>query len=365
MSGLSRSLEALVRGEPAPKGVKALARVLSWFYGAGAALNQMAWDRGWRKSVRLPVKVIGVGNLVAGGAGKTPLVMALVQELAAMGHKPVVISRGYGGGSREKALWVNPPDGPMATASQAGDEPVLMARRLNVPVWVGADRAAVGRAVLECLGEVVLVGDDLFQHRRLHRDLNILVMDAARPLGNGLMLPRGPLREPVPAMRRADAVVLTRADDAEKTATMRRLLAGWLPGAPVLACRHGLTGLRGREGAEISREEYSGAPVLAFCGLARPEQFLDSVTNLGLQEAAQRVFPDHHPYSAADLDELWREAIAAGATALVCSEKDAARLPERLPDGPPLWVTRLDLEFLPGGESLRDLLSPLFVEADS
>jgi tetraacyldisaccharide 4'-kinase len=357
MSGLGQSLEALVRGEPSPAGVRALARVLSWFYGAGATLNQMAWDRGWRKSVRLPVKVIGVGNLVAGGAGKTPLVMAIVRELKDMGLSPVVISRGYGGTRREAALWVNPPEGPMVPAARAGDEPVLMARRLNVPVWVGADRAAVGRAATERLGRVVLVGDDLFQHRRLHRDLNILVMDTARPLGNGLMLPRGPLREPVSAMRRADSVVLTRADDPGKTATMRRLLAGWLPGVPVLACRHDLTGLRDREGAEVPREEYSGAPVLAFCGLAQPEQFLDGLDGLGLQVAAKRVFPDHHAFSAGDLAELWQEAARVGAAALVCSEKDAARLPEALPQGTPLWVTRLDLDFGPEREALRQMLA--------
>jgi tetraacyldisaccharide 4'-kinase len=317
----------------------------------------MAWDLGLRHAQRLDAPVIGVGNLVAGGAGKTPLVMALVGEILDMGLYPVVISRGYGRRCEQNVLWVNPPGRPMASADQAGDEPVLLARRLDVPVWVGADRWAAGKAVLESLGRVVLVADDLFQHRRLHRDLNILVLDAAHPLGNGRSLPRGPLREPVRAMGRASAVVLSRAEDSGDMERARRLAAKRAPGAPVLPCRHRVSGLRRVDGRPVSLDEYQGQPVLAFCGLARPDDFSASLEKLGLVISARRWFGDHHAYAGREVADLWKEAGRAGARALVCSEKDAVRLPADLPPELPLWVTRLELEFPEGREALRGLLA--------
>ncbi|MCA1905372.1 MAG: tetraacyldisaccharide 4'-kinase [Desulfarculus sp.] len=327
-------------------------------YGLGAGGKNLLYDLGLRKPRRLPAPVIGVGNLVAGGTGKTPLVMAVVRALWGLGLPAAVISRGYGAAAgRGGVTWVSRGHGPLVDAQRAGDEPLLLARRLPAPVAAGPDRWEVGRAVLAQCGPRVLVCDDLFQHRRLHRDLDLVALDAARPLGNGHLLPAGHLREPAAGLRRAGALVLTRADDAAAVDQDRRWLRSfWGPG-PVLACRHRLAGLDDAQGQPLPEADRRGKPVLAFCGLADPDQFAAGLTRAGLAVLDLAGFPDHHFFTPAELGDLWRRAAALGAAALVCSEKDWVRLPAELPPGPPLWVTRLELEFAPDQPDLASVLA--------
>ncbi|MFZ5587746.1 MAG: tetraacyldisaccharide 4'-kinase [Thermodesulfobacteriota bacterium] len=330
----------------------------SWLYGLGAGAKNLAYDLGLARPRRLPAPVIGVGNLTAGGSGKTPLTMAVVQALARLGLPAAVISRGHGGrAERGGVTWVSLGDGPLADAREAGDEPALMARRLDAPVAAGPDRHAVGRAVLGRCGGRVLVADDLFQHRRLHRDLDLVAMDAAHPLGNRRMLPAGWLREPAAGLRRATAVILTRAEDPQATDAARRWLRGFWGAGPVLACRHVLAGIDDAQGAPLPPYAWRGQPVLAFCGLADPGQFFAGLERAGLLVIDRQGFADHHPFSAQELTGLWRRAAGQGVAAMVCSEKDRARLPENLPAGSPLWVTRLELEFVEGPQALERLLA--------
>lgn len=338
--------------------LKGAARIASWLYGLGATAKNLAYDFGLARPRRLAAPVIGVGNLNAGGSGKTPLTMAVVCALAGLGLPAAVISRGHGGrAARRGVTWVSLGRGPLVDAAAAGDEPVLMARRLAVPVAAGPNRHAVGRAVLRRCGGRVLVADDLFQHRRLHRDLNLAVMDAGRPLGSGLLLPAGFLREPATGLRRADAVVLTRAEDAQAVEAARRWLRATWGAGPVLACRHVISGLEDSQGEALPEAAWRGQPVLAFCGLADPGQFCASLKRAGLVVIDRQDYPDHHAFAAGELAGLWRRAGGQGVVALVCSEKDRARLPKTLPEGPPLWVTRLDLEFAEGPEALARLLA--------
>ncbi len=362
---MSRDLTALharaASGQPGPWWLGCLRAVLrgaAGLYGLGAGGKNLLYDLGLRRPRRLAAPVIGVGNLVAGGAGKTPLVMAVVRALLALGLPAAVISRGYGAvAGRGGVTWVSTGQGPLLDARQAGDEPLLLARRLPVPVVAGPDRWRVGRAVLAQCGPRVLVADDLFQHRRLGRDLDLVAMDAARPLGNGHLLPAGHLREPASGLRRAGAVVLTRAGDPAVVDQDRRWLRSfWGPG-PVLACGHHLAGLDDAQGQALPPGTWRGRPVLAFCGLADPEQFRAGLLRAGLTVLDAVGFADHHFFSPQELRDLWQRAADLGAAALVCSEKDWVRLPQDLPPGAPLWVTRLELEFAPDQPGLAAVLA--------
>ncbi len=337
--------------------LRGLARGASWLYGLGVGARNAAYDLGLARVERLPLPVVGVGGLSVGGSGKTPVVAALARACLRLGLPVAVVSRGYGGRGGGGVRWVSRGGELLSGPAEAGDEPVLLARRLpGVPVAVGADRTAVGRAVWAACGPRVLVGDDLFQHRRLHRELDLLCLDAARPLGNGFLLPRGELREPAGSLRRAQAVVLTRAEDRECVERARRWLrSAWGPG-PVLVSRHRIAGLEDAAGHLLPEQSWRGRRVLAFCGLARPEGFFRALEGLGLSLVGREGFGDHHRFTPGELAELWREAGRLGAAALVTSEKDAVRLPAALPEGPPLWVTRLELEFEGGSEVLARLL---------
>lgn len=358
-SRAERWLRELTGSGPAPwwlTGLRGLARAGSWLYGGGAYLAALPWDLRLKTPRRLPVPVVGVGNLSAGGAGKTPLVAALVRALLQMGLPAGVLSRGYGGSASRGVRVVSVGQGPVLGVAQAGDEPVLLARQLPVPVAVGVDRFVAGRVLLAACGPRVLVADDLFQHRRLHRDLNLLALPLDRPPWQDAPLPRGTLREPLGALRRAQAVVLTRADDQAQVRRARIWLRShWGPG-PVLACRHRLAGLRELAGRELPPAEYAGAPVLAFCGLARPESFSAGLAGLGLEVRRLEPFADHHRFTPAELGDLWQRARELDCRALVTSEKDAVRLPP-LPAGARVWVTRLELEFQGGLGALQRLLA--------
>lgn len=336
-------------------------RAASGLYGLGVWARNLRYDLDDSQVRHLPAPVVGVGNLTVGGTGKTPLVMEVVAALTRLGLASAVVSRGYGGrpGAQDAPgiTWVSLGDGPLVDASQAGDEPVLLAQRLAVPVAVGPDRFSVGRAVLARCGPRVLVGDDLFQHRRLHRDLDIVALDARQPLGNGRLLPAGPLREPATGLRRALAVVLTHAEDPELVAERKAWLRAFWGVGPVLTCRHRVTGLADQEGRALPAEEWRGRAVLAFCGLGSPEGFAQGLAGLGLRALGLESFPDHHPYQPAEIEALWERARALGAEALVTSEKDAVRLPPVTPSGLKLWQSCLKLDFDQGSGSLEAVLA--------
>ncbi|MEW5913871.1 MAG: tetraacyldisaccharide 4'-kinase [Thermodesulfobacteriota bacterium] len=345
--------------ETGPAWLEALrlgASLASGLYAAGVWLNNTAYDLGLRPVRRLNAPVIGVGNLEVGGTGKTPLVLEVVASLERLGLPAGVISRGYGGRSQDEVVWVSEGGEPLTGAAQAGDEPLLIARRLKVPVAVGADRFAVGRALLERCGPRVLVADDLFQHRGLYRDLNLLCLDAADPLAGGRLLPRGRLREPAGALARAHAVVLTRAQSREQVERAQQLLAWRLEERPLLACRYYVRELVDRQGQAVDLAQADGMKVAGFCGLARPESFQASLEGLGLNLARFSVFADHHQFRPAEIKDLWQRAKQAGAWALVCSEKDAMRLPAGLQAEMVILHTRLCLEFWGGHAVLDDLL---------
>ncbi|HEX4112472.1 MAG TPA: tetraacyldisaccharide 4'-kinase [Stellaceae bacterium] len=251
---------------------------------------------------RAPVPVICVGNLVVGGAGKTPVVESVVQILRRRGHRPGILSRGYGGAAAGP-LRVAPA---RHDAAAVGDEPLLLARA--APVWVGRDRAAAARAACAA-GADCLVMDDGFQNPGLAKDLSLLVIDGSYGLGNGRVMPAGPLREPAPqGLARADAIVLIGDDRAGIAA---RVVKPMLRAA--LAPTNGAA--------------FAGRAVVAFAGIGRPAKFFASLRAAEARLVAQHVFPDHHSYRESELRRLASEA-AANDAALVTTEKDHVRLGE-------------------------------------
>ena len=272
------------------------------------------------KPERAPVPVICVGNLVAGGAGKTPVVLSLLEILAERGLKPAALTRGYGGEEAGPLQVV--PDSHDAAA--VGDEALLLAA--VAPTWVARDRVAGAKAAAAA-GAEVLVMDDGFQNPGLKKDLSLLVIDAAYGLGNGRVMPAGPLRETAAnGLARADAVVLIGRDDIGETEKhLVTKLGGRLPVLRAqLEPRHGgLTGER----------------VFAFAGIGRPEKFFESLREAGADVAGTESFADHQPYDSATLERLRAAAAAAGAR-LVTTAKDAARLGP----APPRDVAVLDVK---------------------
>ena len=277
-----------------------LLQPLGWLYALG-----VRWHRRHSRPGRLPVAVLSVGNITLGGTGKTPLVIALAQELQRRGFTVAVLLRGYGANSPQPRR-VDSTD----AAALVGDEALEIQRSLpGVAVWVGSDRLAGGAAAISAGADLLLLDDGL-QHWRLARDCDISVLDRRHGLGNRLVFPAGPLREPVDQLGRADLLVLAGAGLAPRP-----------PNWPLEKPCFSLTGWI------EPPERLLAEPLLAFCGIGLPDKFFAALRQADLQLAATVGFPDHHPYAAADLERLERRADAHGAT-LVTTLKDWQRLPE-------------------------------------
>jgi tetraacyldisaccharide 4'-kinase len=289
-------------------------------YGVVAAARVAAYRHGVCRRARLTGPVISVGNLSVGGTGKTPLVAWIAGALHAAGERVAILSRGYAGRFRGESLVVSDGDSITATAAEAGDEPLMLARRLpGVVVAVGARRDVVGREVEARFGHRVHVLDDGFQHLRLHRDLDLLCVDATAE--DAWPLPAGPLREFASAARRADLVLLTQSDRAP--AGRVEALVQRHGADRTLRIGHRLAGFTDVEGnpAEAPARAY------AVSGVAGPERFEADLASLSIL-AGRRRFPDHHAFSPAEV-ALWEaEALRLGAAAIVITEKDAARVRE-------------------------------------
>lgn len=270
---------------------------LSWLFRLATACRRQAYACGLLKSYPSAVPLVVVGNISVGGAGKTPLVIWLAQQLKQAGFRPGIISRGYGG----KPQGVRAVDANSA-AAVVGDEPLLLFRRSACPVWVGADRVAACRALLAAHPECdVLISDDGLQHYRMRRDVELVVIDAERKFGNGRLLPAGPLREPVQRLNKVDALVYNGGSEDGYAMRLR-------PGV--------ITRLS--DGKPLpSLKNWQDQTVHAVAGIGNPQRFFRQLQALGLTVEAH-AFPDHHAYVAADL-------AFAGDAPLLMTEKDAVK----------------------------------------
>ncbi len=321
-------------------------------YRAAAWLDRGLYEWGLRRRVRLPAATVGVGNLLAGGAAKTPLVRHLAGALRQRGHKPAVLSRGVRGARGREVNVVSDGERMLASVGEAGDEPVWLARSLSgVPVLAGRNRVALGLRACAVFGSSVLLLDDAFQHHRVLRDLDLVCMDERLALGNGHVLPRGPLREPARALRRAHALVWTRAELGSPAPARPAALP---EGTPCLRIALRLDSLR--EAATGERQPpawLAGREVGLFAGVARPARVVRDLEAQGARVARMREFPDHHRYTRDDLDSL--------ATDLpwVTTEKDAVKLPAGWLSGRVIWVLEETVQEPPGQDLCAFVLQRL------
>lgn len=345
----------------------------SLIYGGIVRLRNTLYDAGVVETKRLPCPVVSVGNLTVGGTGKTPMVMMLADLLKNKGYRPAVLSRGYGGKKSGTIDVVSDGERLLLGPEEAGDEPFLIAASTRqIPVLTGADRFSTGQYAIDRLAADVLLLDDAFQHRRLYRNLNILLLDAARPFGNGSILPRGPLREPQSALKRADVIVLTRADN-KSSSSLELDLEKNFPGIPVFKAAHRpkeiipLSSLHAHlsfprtrepreEGISIDLGFLKGKRVFAFAGIAKPESFRNIIESLGGEVAAFRAFPDHHRYRAADMEDILRASRDRGAEIVLTTEKDGIKLPGLKESLPNLYMLRIEMDILFDREKMEDLI---------
>jgi tetraacyldisaccharide 4'-kinase len=298
----------------------ALLRPLARVYGLAVRLRNFRYDR--YRPARPGIPVLSVGNLAVGGTGKTSLVEWIGRRLLSAGRRPAVVSRGYGGRAGRGPLVVSRGDGPRIPSSRCGDEPWLLASKLpGAWVVVGSNRTA---AVAEAArgGCDVAVLDDGFQHRNIARDLDLVLLDAREPFGNGWLLPAGPLREPASGLARADAVLLTRwkdrgggPDEAES------IVRPYNAHCPVVRVRTIRTGFVDAMFGPAGRPERA----LAFCGIGNPRCFLEDLEEEGVRVLRFQVLPDHHRFDADELGLLYALARRKEAI-LVTTEKDLARM---------------------------------------
>ncbi len=299
---IARHLE---QGWERPRALNWLLLPLSWLYGLLATLHRLTWRTPLRRPHRVGAPVVVVGNITAGGTGKTPLVLALAEYFTASGRRPGIVSRGYGGASRSAPRLVETGDSP----AEVGDEPLLLRRRSGAPVAVCPDRHAAARLLVDEQGCDVIISDDGLQHYRMHRDLDIVVIDGIRGLGNGWCLPSGPLREPACGSSRVDLCVLN-GGSPELPRSLR---------APAHRMNMAASRLYSLDDPERRMDPGSLAEsVHAVAGLGNPESFFRALESTGL-DIIRHPFADHHSFALEDFDFTDAESI------IVMTEKDAVK----------------------------------------
>lgn len=329
--------------------------LLSVLYGGLCRIRAFLYRSGFFKVRRLEAVVISVGNLTAGGTGKTPLVIALGEFLRQQGLKVGVLSRGYKGRRQQDLQWVSDGQKLLSGPSKVGDEPCLIAGRLkDVPVLVGKDRFRAGRAMVERFKPDVILLDDGFQHLKLYRDVNLLVMDAAAPFGpagaDGRLLPRGRLREPVDALRRASAVLVSFKGQDERYPGILRRIREIHPDVPVFQAFFRALGLvHAATEEKKTLEDLKDQPILAFSGIGRPGSFRHFLEDLKAKVILEEIFRDHHFYTSTEIRHLLDQARSAGAKWLVTTEKDAVKVRELIGPDEPVWALRIGLDRIEDG----------------
>ena len=348
---LAAYLLRVVRGEERDAlaaGVRFGLSALSLGYTGATAALQAAYRCGLRTRERLPVPVISVGNIALGGSGKTPLTRWIAQRLTAAGLRVGLLLRGHGGTLVREGGIVSVGSGVLLSASEAGDEAVMHARALPaVSVAVGRDRVRMGRLLIGQAVAEVLVLDDGFQYWRLQRDLDVALVPADDPFGNGRALPRGLLREPPSRLRRADALFVThteRVSAGEVGCTIQRLERMAPVGTPIFTCQLRATCFASLStGTTVPLDELRDRRVYLFSAIAANEQFACTAASLGLTVVGHRQLPDHFAYDRQALPGVDDDARRLDADALVTTEKDAAKLK---PDcvRTPTYVLRMELD---------------------
>jgi tetraacyldisaccharide 4'-kinase len=314
----------------------------SLLYGAVVAVRNTGFDRGWTASHRARVPVVSVGNLTLGGTGKTPLVEWIARWYRRRGVRVTIISRGYG-----------------RTEGLNDEGRVLFENLPDVPQLQDADRVALAAIAVDELQTELIVLDDGFQHRRLARDVDVVLLDALEPFGLDYLFPRGLLREPVGSLGRAGVVVLSRADLVSAAARASIRTEAERRAGPLhwVETRHAAHDLIDSDGKSSPIESMAGQSVAAFCGIGNPEGFRRTLLPLCSELVDLRIFPDHHNYSGPDASSLERWARELGADLVLTTQKDLVKLRLSLLGPVPLRALRIGLDVTAGGDIMDDILA--------
>jgi tetraacyldisaccharide 4'-kinase len=318
--------------------------LMSFVYKAAVRLRLNLFNS--EQARTLPGFTISVGNLTAGGTGKTPATQMLAEWAVQEGHNVSILSRGYGGTTKKKVAVVSDGINILSNPATVGDEAYLLATRLEgIPVAVSKNRYLAGLEAHNRFGSSFFILDDGYQHLALKRDFNLLLLDAVSPFGNGQLLPWGPLREPATEIKRADAVILTRAgalqNKADKTNEIKKVLLG----KPFYRADHIPEKVIFSSGDDHAPEYLKGKRIAAFAGIARPDFFRQTLMGLGADIAWFKAFPDHHPYTKDEIRNQINEKNRAGADLIITTEKDWVRIAALIPEGKPVayLTVRFDL----------------------
>lgn len=328
-------------------------------YGLVVRARAALYERGWLPRRSLPCRVVSVGNLTVGGTGKTPVVILIVEWLLARGLRVGVLSRGYRRQSRTPCMLVSDGRAILAGPAEAGDESYLIARRCpGAVVAVGADRWELGQWVLEQFPIDCFLLDDGFQHLALHRDVDLLLVDASDPASLRALLPAGRLREPLSTAARATAILVTRADTAAGVNPVMEPIrkATGLDSRPILVRFKAEGFVDVLTGGIEENERVSGRTAFAFSGIGNPASFQPLLADHGIKVLDELVFPDHHAYTSADLSRVRQKAEACRAELVVTTEKDAGKIVSLLNQKDRFLALRLGTEILEGRERLERLV---------
>jgi len=335
VSGRQRGLSAAV--------LRATLRLAETPYALAMRVRNRRYDRGRADIQRVSAPVVSVGNITLGGTGKTPLVEWIARWYRHRDVRVALVSRGYG-----------------ATAGHANDEALELEQKLpDVPHVQNRDRVAGARLAIEEFESQLILLDDGFQHRRLARDLDIVVLDAMEPFGCEHVFPRGLLREPLAGLRRADVLVLSRADlvTAQRRAEIRHRAQVFAPNAAWVEARHAPRVWRSASGAERPLADLAGTRVAAFCGIGNPDGYQRTLEAARAEVVGFREFADHYAYQRSDIESLASWAAASNAEAIVTTHKDLVKVALDRLASKPLWALVVGLELLAGEAELAARLS--------
>jgi tetraacyldisaccharide 4'-kinase len=326
-------------------------RVVEVPYTIAVSIRNRRYDRGASQVLNVDVPVIGVGNLTLGGTGKTPMVKWLAQRFQNAGVRVAIVSRGYG-----------------SIEGKHNDEALELAQSLpHVPHIQNRDRVAAARLAIQNYKSQLILLDDGYQHRRLGRDLDIVLLDALEPFGFEHVFPRGTLREPLAGLARAQVVCLSRADaiSQPEREAIRLRVSQIAPRAAWCEAAHAADRLVNSRGESQPLDALASRRVAAFCGIGNPAGFRHTLAAAGCEPVAWREFQDHHLYTAADQSKLVALAESSKAEMFVCTQKDLVKLPHYELTGVPLWAVAIEMKFLRGEGALEQQLENLLQKARS
>jgi len=317
----------------------------SLLYGIAVSLKNLFYDKKIIIPARVSAKIISVGNISIGGTGKTPLVITLASIIKNKGYRTAVISRGYGGKAKG-TLCVSDGKNILTSPEESGDEPLLHAKNLpDIPVIADPDRIRAARYAEKHFQSEVIVLDDAFQHRKIDRDIDIITINAANPWGNKMLIPSGPLREPLKNLNRGDICVITHTDKSNNIENIKSTIKKY-SGDTIFLTSHRPLSFYTLQHNKIPLHRMKNKPVLAFSGIANPDLFRKTLLDLNLDIRTFITFPDHHYYTAADQEKIWQKALLHKVKAVITTEKDIMRIDTWNKKNIPLYYLKIELIFI-------------------